>query len=167
MNMLLNVLSEIVPVVAFLLFVIAGGSIQFGLLFIGLGKSAEKKASSIQGTIVGRCADSKKYNSGNNTNADVLLEKDDGNKGYPVFTYCVDDTAYKRAGVISRNISELDKKIYQCEKVKVYYSPEAPDQAWMSKENPPVILGRRMVVFGLISLAVAIASTIAVILFLP
>ena len=166
MNMFLDVLSGILPVVSVLLFAIAGGSIQFGLLFIGLGKSAEKKASCIQGTIVGRCADAKKYNSSNNnTNAGVLLEKDKTDKGYPVFMYYVNDIAYKRAGVIRRNISELEQRINQYEKVEVYYSPDVPDQAWMSKENPPVILGSRMVVFGIISLA--IASTIAVILFLP
>ncbi|MEE0930197.1 MAG: hypothetical protein UIM53_04290 [Acutalibacteraceae bacterium] len=155
MSIFLSVLSTVLE----LIFTIGFGLLPFGGFLLLLDKNSQSKASCIQGVIVGRCFDANKYNSStNNAGIDVLLEKGKTNKCYPIFMYYVNGVEYRRAGVVRRDINELEQDISQHKKVDVYYNPDVPEQSWISKQGPLAVLGRKVLCLGVILLALGAVS---------
>lgn len=128
-------------IAVFIMLGVGGFILILGVIFFFVGKRNHPYESQTMGYIVDMCMNAYNYNSGGggNTKMGIYIGGTGAGNRCPIFEYTVHGITYRRADNISWNISYINKKMGQ--KIPVFYNPQNPAQATLSKISPLKIIG--------------------------
>lgn len=140
-------------------YIFAGVGMLFlvlGIIFVMVGKVSFKCTAATEGSIIDMCYNAYDYNNGGSGNRAVGIYVGDSDPGMycPIFTYRVNGMEYTRASNVSWNRGQIKRKMNKPR--TIYYNPENPKQASLTKQSALAIMGKIFILVGAVSIAVGI-----------
>lgn len=134
-----------------------------GIIFVIAGKLSFKCTAATEGRIIDMCFNAYDYNNGHSGSTAFGIRVGSLEPGMycPVFTYCVNGMEYTRASNVSWNRDQIKRKINKPR--TIYYNPENPKQASLTKRSFLDIMGKIFILVGAVSLAAGIIFWICLI----
>lgn len=129
-----------------------------GIIFVMVGKMSFKCTEATEGSIIDMCYNAYDYNIGGSGNGaeGIYVGGSDPGMYCPVFTYRVNGMKYTRASNVSWNLGQIKRKMNKPR--TIYYNPENPEQASLTKQSFLAIIGKIFILAGVVSIAAGILS---------
>ncbi len=127
-----------------------------GVIFIMVGKAKFKCTAETEGRIIDMCINAYDYNNGGSGHTAIGIYMGSFEPGMycPIFTYRVNGMEYTRASNISWNQGQIKRKMNKPR--TIYYNPEKPEQASLTKQSSFAIMGSIFILTGAISIATGV-----------
>lgn len=125
-----------------------------GIIFAIIGKKIFKCTAETEGRIIDMCHNAYNYNYGGSGRVAIgvhLGGAADPGMSCPIFTYRVNGMEYTRASNISWNRGQIRRKMNKTR--TIYYNPENPEQASLTKQSSLALIGKIFILVGGISIA--------------
>lgn len=133
-----------------------------GVIFVMIGRMKFKCTAETEGRIIDMCLNAYDYNNGNSGNTAIGIFVGSSSPGMycPIFTYRVNGVEYTRASNVSWNQGQIKRKMNKPR--TVYYNPENPEQASLTKQSVFAVIGKIFIPLGAVCVVAGLLISILV-----
>lgn len=141
---------------------VGGFFLILGVIFVMIGKMKFKCTAETEGRIIDMCLNAYDYNNGNSGNVAVGIWVGSSSPGMycPIFAYRVNGVEYTRASNVSWNRGQIKRKMNKPR--TIYYNPENPEQASLTKQSAFAVIGKIFIPLGVVCVVAGLLIAILI-----